>query len=123
MPGGQVAGEFLQGTLVEHVGDQAHFLVDGHLAAIAGDDAGAFLAAVLQGVEPEVDELGGVLVAEHAADAAFVAGSGGKVGVGRVRVHVHCLAVVPGGGKKRKAQGTLPCASPFVAPGELRKGM
>lgn len=60
-------------------------------------------AAVLQGVEPEVDEFGGVLVAEHAADAAFVAGSGGKVGVGRVRVHVHCLAVVPG---RQKTKGT-----------------
>jgi len=42
------------------------------LGAIGGADAGAFLAAMLEGVEAEVGELGGFGVAVDGDDAAFV---------------------------------------------------
>jgi hypothetical protein len=45
------------------------------MAAIAGHDAGAFLASMLEGVEAEVGELGCVLMAEDSANAAFVLGA------------------------------------------------
>ena len=42
-------------------------------AAVEGDDAGGFLAAVLQGVEAERDDRRGIRVAVDAEDAAFLA--------------------------------------------------
>lgn len=39
-----------------------------------GDDSGAFLAAVLEGVEGQVGEAGGLGVAVDADDAALLAG-------------------------------------------------
>ena len=45
-------------ALVEDLRDQAHVLVDQDLLAVADGDAGRLLAAVLQGVEAEVGELG-----------------------------------------------------------------
>ena len=62
--------------LVEHLRDQAHVLVDQDLAAVAHRDAGRLLAAVLEGVEPEVGQLGDVLAGRpDAEDAAGVLGS------------------------------------------------
>ena len=56
--------------------DQAHVLVDQDLAAVADRDAGGLLAAVLQGVETEVGELGDVLAGgPDAEDATGVLGS------------------------------------------------
>ena len=76
MTDGEVALERLQGRLVEDLGDQAHVLVDQDLAAVADRDAGRLLAAVLQGVEAEVGELGDVLAGRpDAEDAARVLGS------------------------------------------------
>ena len=40
--------------------------------AVGGDDAGGFLAAMLQGVEAQIGELGGFGVAEDAADTAVI---------------------------------------------------
>ncbi len=40
--------------------------------AVEGDDAGALLAAMLKGMQAEGRELGRVLVAEDAEDAAFL---------------------------------------------------
>ncbi len=42
-------------------------------AVVVGDDAGGFLAAVLQGVEPERHDGRGVVVPVDAEDAAFLA--------------------------------------------------
>ena len=42
------------------------------LPAVAGDDAGAFLAAMLQGVKAVVSQFGGVGMAENAEDAAIM---------------------------------------------------
>ena len=58
---GQVALERVEGGLVEHLRDQAHVLVDQDLPPVADRDAGGLLAAVLQGVEPEIGQLGDVL--------------------------------------------------------------
>ena len=53
----QVAAQAGQRRLVEDLGDQAEILVDHHAGAVADRDAGGFLAAVLECVEPEVGEL------------------------------------------------------------------
>ena len=42
------------------------------LLAVIGDDAGRFLAAMLQGVQPERRQRGRVGMAENAEDAAFL---------------------------------------------------
>ena len=67
----EVADQARERRLVEDLRDQAHVLVDQDLPAVADRDAGRLLAAVLQGVEPEVGELGDVLAGgpdpEHAA--------------------------------------------------------
>ena len=66
----------LERGLVEDLRDQAHVLVDQDLAAVADRDAGRLLAAVLQGVEAEVGQLGDVLAGgPDAEDAAGVLGA------------------------------------------------
>ena len=57
----EVALERVERGLVEDLRDQAHVLVDQDLAAVADRDAGRLLAAVLEGVEAEVGQLGDVL--------------------------------------------------------------
>src|SRR5437879_12497669 len=42
------------------------------LLAVVGDDAGAFLTTVLQGVQAEIGEVCRLLVPVHADDGAFV---------------------------------------------------
>ena len=66
--------QFLEVTLAEDLRDQAHVLVHekGRARAIAGDDAGALLAAVLEREKPVVGQDGGVRMAEHAEESAFV---------------------------------------------------
>ena len=66
----------LERGLVEDLRDQAHVLVDEDLAAVADRDAGRLLAAVLQGVEAEVGQLGDVLAGRpDPEDAAGVLGA------------------------------------------------
>ena len=57
--------------LVEAVGDVAHRLVDLQPAAVRRRDADALLAAMLQRVEAEVGQVGGLGVAVDAEDAAL----------------------------------------------------
>ena len=69
----EVALERGERGLVEDLRDQAHVLVDQDLAAVADRDAGRLLAAVLEGVEAEVGQLGDVLARRpDAEDAAGV---------------------------------------------------
>ena len=49
-------------------------------AFVRADDSRPFLAAVLQGVKPEVDEAGGVMVTVDAKDAAFIADNVVRIG-------------------------------------------
>jgi hypothetical protein len=87
----------VQCVLVEHLGHQAHVLVDQDLAALADSDAGGLLPPVLQGVEAEVRELGDFLIGgPDAEDTTGVLGSP----VVRVEIVVqstvgawHCLIV------------------------------
>jgi hypothetical protein len=59
--------------LVEVVADEAQAALGMEVAAVVGDDARGLLAAMLQGVQAERGKGGGILVAEHAEDAAFLA--------------------------------------------------
>ena len=72
VPDGQMAGEPLERGFVERVGDVPHRARRAHALAVGRDDAGAFLPTVLQGVQPEVGEVGRLGVPEDAEDAAFV---------------------------------------------------
>ena len=58
--------------LVKLSADQADMAFDVELRAVIGDDAGRFLAAVLERVQSERDDCRGVLPAEYAEHAAFV---------------------------------------------------
>jgi hypothetical protein len=69
---GHVAREFAQDFGVENLGDQAHAFVVVELIAFTGDDPGAFLAAMLQGVEAVIGEFRGVWMAKDAEDAAIM---------------------------------------------------
>ena len=57
----------------EVVADEAHAALGMEALAVEGDDAGGLLAAVLQGVQAERGDGGGVGMAEDAEDAAFLA--------------------------------------------------
>ena len=52
--------------------DFAHGAMDVELLAVARDDAGGFLAAMLQGVEAEIGEVRGFGVAKDAEDTTLV---------------------------------------------------
>ena len=58
MADGEVAAQRGQVRLVEDLGDQPHVLVDEDLRPSLTAMPGGLLAAVLQGVQPEVGELG-----------------------------------------------------------------
>src|SRR5690606_16553246 len=49
---GNVSAEVGEVFLVEHLGDEAHAGAEGEVFSVAGCDAGAFLAPVLEGVQP-----------------------------------------------------------------------
>ena len=66
------AGQARQHRGLEDFLHQAHALFEVQRGAVGGDDAGGFLAAMLQGVEAEIGELGGFGVAEDAADTAVI---------------------------------------------------
>src|SRR5262249_50920745 len=71
-----VALERPQLLLVEDLGDEARVAQGRDVAALAGRDPGRLLAAVLEGVEPEVGEAGDVVAGRvHAEDAALIARS------------------------------------------------
>ena len=57
----------------EVVADEAEAALGVEALAVEGDDAGRLLAAMLQGVQAERGEGGGVGVAEDAEHAAFLA--------------------------------------------------
>ena len=70
---GPVSLESFDFALVaEHLGEQAESAMAGQMAVIVGDDTGALLTAMLQRVQAEIGESGGVRVAPHAEDATFL---------------------------------------------------
>src|SRR5215472_3680586 len=73
MADGKTAGKLREHSwLPENFFDFAHGAMDLQFRAVARDDAGGFLAAVLEGVETEVDKIRGFGVAEDAEDATVV---------------------------------------------------
>ena len=72
---GHVADEVVQDfRAVEHLRHQAHAVVLEKLPVVAGDDAGAFLAAMLERVKAVVGQFGGIRMAENAEHAAIMFG-------------------------------------------------
>ena len=73
MPHGNGAGQLLQGSFVKDVGNQAHALVLMKVAALVpADYAGTFLPSVLLGVQSEIRQPGGILMAIDCKESAFV---------------------------------------------------
>ena len=68
-----VAGQLVEPVAAEDLVDEPLVLEDLELVAVAGDDPGALLAAMLKGIEAEVDHLGGLGMTEDADDAALFA--------------------------------------------------
>ena len=68
----QASGQARQAVLGKHVVDPPHADLGLHGFAVRRHDAGAFLAAVLQGIEPQVGQLGGLGRTVDADDGAFV---------------------------------------------------
>ncbi|ALM40052.1 hypothetical protein SFR_3437 [Streptomyces sp. FR-008] len=71
-----VARQGAEGSLVEDLGDKAHVLEDEDLGAVADRDSRGLLAPVLEGVQPEVGELGDLFArSPDTEDAASVLGA------------------------------------------------
>jgi hypothetical protein len=68
---GDFAGEAAQDFGSEQVCDAAHTPEIVNLAPVAGDDAGAFLASMLEGVEAEIGNVGGLGMPIDGEDAAL----------------------------------------------------
>ena len=66
--------ELVQHFAFENLRHEAHPFVLAKLRAVVGNNAGAFLSAMLQRVEAVVGELGGVGVAVHAKNTAVMLG-------------------------------------------------
>jgi len=69
---GQAAGKFCENAGLEDFFDFAHGAMELEFRAVARDDAGGFLAAMLQSVEAEVGEIRGFGMAEDAEHATVV---------------------------------------------------
>ena len=95
---GEVAGHGSQVLLGEDLADEAHPLVHVGGAPVAGDDAGCFLAPVLQGVEGEEGEAGDGLA--RGADGEDPTGFARAVGW----VHAGCGS--SGSTRRRRAAST-----------------
>ena len=65
-------GEFRHEQPIEDLADEAHTGVAGQGLAVGRDDAGRFLASVLEGVEPEVGQPDGLLMSPDAEEPAVM---------------------------------------------------
>ena len=55
----------------EYLGEQAESTMPDQVAVVVRDDTGAFLAAVLQRMQTEIGEVGGIRVSPDAENAAL----------------------------------------------------
>src|SRR5260370_1760279 len=69
---GEAARELCEHAGLENFFDFAHGTMNVQLLAVARDDAGGFLAAMLKSIEAEVGEVGGFGMAEDAEDTTLV---------------------------------------------------
>ena len=72
VPDGAVTGQALEPLPAEDVGHPAHRLLHVEVMPVGGGDAGRLLPAVLQRVEPEIGDVGGLGVVPDAEEAALV---------------------------------------------------
>ena len=72
MADGHIPLQSGQLLFVKHIRHQTHALVFPDPGAVGNDDAGALLAPVLQGVQSEISQLGGLRVSEDPENAAFL---------------------------------------------------
>ena len=93
----------------ERVADQADMALDVELRAVIGNDAGRFLAAVLQRVQAERDDGGGVLAPENAEHTAFVVKM--IVGLGQQGIVCHWAVSLQ---QKRHIVQRRPAAPPYL---------
>jgi hypothetical protein len=99
MTDGHVSGQAVDHLAPrERVADQAEPALGMEPLAVEGDDAGGFLAAVLQGVQAERGDGRRIGMAEDAEDAAFLAEPirfqiQGKRRLGGLRGFLHCNQV------------------------------
>ena len=59
---------------IEHLRHQSHAVVLEKFPVVAGDDAGAFLSAMLEGVKTVVGQFRGIRMAENAEHTAIMFG-------------------------------------------------
>jgi len=93
--------------VVENLRNQTHAVVLVKLALVAGDDASAFLAAMLEGIEPVVGQFGGVRMAENAKNAAIMFGVMFWLGLHRAPLNLNR--------ERRLAQAGMKCRRHFTA--------
>src|SRR5687767_1923664 len=74
MPNRHPAGQPFQDVPFEHLRDESHAQMRAETFAIARDDAGALLAAMLEGIEAEVSQLRRFRMVENAENAAVMFG-------------------------------------------------
>src|SRR5439155_7667711 len=74
MADGHAADKGVKFVAVKNLRHQSHADVLAELPAVAGDNARAFLAAMLEGVQAVVRQLGGIRMAVNAEHAAVVFG-------------------------------------------------
>src|SRR5208282_1586559 len=68
---GNWTGEPFQPFLTEDVGDEAECFFSVQVLSVRRANAGPFLAAMLQGVEPQIGEIGRLRVVKNAEYTAF----------------------------------------------------
>jgi hypothetical protein len=68
---GGMAGELLDPLLGEDIGDEPHGLFTEQLLAVRGHDAGGLLSPVLEGVQSQVGEVGGIGMPVNPEHPAF----------------------------------------------------
>src|SRR2546429_9854487 len=94
MADGHAADKGVKFVAVKNLRHQSHADMLAELPAVAGDDARAFLAAMLEGVQAVVRQLGGIRVAVNAEHAAVVSGVVLHATSSLVRCHsTRCRAV------------------------------
>lgn len=74
MANSRIAGELIEFGLIEDFGDEADAGDGLEDVIVDGDDSGAFLAAVLEGMESQIAEARGFRVAVDSDHAALLAG-------------------------------------------------
>ena len=74
MADGGFADQSVQNFAVENLRHEAHAVVLVKFSLVAGDDARAFLPAMLERVKSVVSQFGGVRMAENAEDSAVMFG-------------------------------------------------